>query len=49
MKENRPKAVDPVHVRLNAHAAHLELTDRDLAELDAAFTAPNRKQRLRMV
>lgn len=44
-----PKAVDPVHVRLNARAAQLELTAEDLAELDAAFPAPNRKQRLRMV
>lgn len=44
-----PKAVDPVHVRLNARAAQLELTAEDLAELDIAFPAPHRKQRLRMV
>ena len=44
-----PKAVDPVHVRLNARAAGLQLTPQDLAELDVAFPPPTRKQRLRMV
>ncbi|MBF7141124.1 MULTISPECIES: aldo/keto reductase [Pseudomonas] len=44
-----PKAVDPVHVRLNARAAQLTLAPEDLAALDAAFPPPGRKQRLRMV
>lgn len=44
-----PKAVDPVHVRLNARAAQLILDAEDLAALDSAFAAPTRKQRLRMV
>ncbi|UFH51591.1 aldo/keto reductase [Pseudomonas sp. KNUC1026] len=44
-----PKAVDPVHVRLNVRAAQLTLDAEDLAALDSAFAAPTRKQRLRMV
>lgn len=44
-----PKAVDPVHVRLNARAAQLVLSAQDLAALDKAFVPPSRKQRLRMV
>ncbi|WP_263264263.1 aldo/keto reductase [Pseudomonas sp. RIT-PI-S] len=44
-----PKAVDPVHVRLNARAAQLVLTAEDLADMDKAFAPPTRKQRLRMV
>ncbi|MFF7709279.1 aldo/keto reductase [Pseudomonas sp. NPDC007930] len=44
-----PKATDPVHVRLNARAAQLQLGAEDYAALDGAFAAPTRKQRLRMV
>ena len=44
-----PKASDPKHVRLNAAARDLRLTDADLAELDAAFPPPKRKQRLAML
>ena len=44
-----PKAVDPVHVRLNARAANLVLDAQDLADMDAAFAAPLRKQRLKVV
>lgn len=41
-----PKASDPAHVRENAAAASLRLTDADRAELDAAFPPPRRKQPL---
>lgn len=44
-----PKASDPEHVRLNAAARGLRLTDADLAELDAAFPPPARKRRLAML
>ncbi|MFB4390621.1 MULTISPECIES: aldo/keto reductase [unclassified Pseudomonas] len=44
-----PKAVNPMHVRLNAAAQGLVLTEQDLREIDAAFPAPTRKQRLAMV
>ncbi|MBA1202743.1 aldo/keto reductase [Pseudomonas capeferrum] len=44
-----PKAVDPLHVRLNAEAADLVLEHDDLRAIDEAFTAPTRKQRLAMV
>jgi diketogulonate reductase-like aldo/keto reductase len=37
-----PKATSPDHVRENARAASLALTQEDLAELDAAFPAPAR-------
>ena len=41
-----PKASDPAHVRDNAGAADLVLTDQDLAEIDAAHRPPSRKQPL---
>ena len=41
-----PKAADAAHVRENAGAGSLELTDDDLAEIDAAHTPPKRKQAL---
>ena len=41
-----PKAADPVHVRLNAAALDISLTIQDLAEIDAAFPPPRRKQTL---
>lgn len=44
-----PKAVDPQHVRLNAAAAALTLSDEDLRDLDRAWPAPLRKQHLAMV
>ena len=44
-----PKAASPEHVRLNAAARDLRLTEADLAELDAAFPPPKRKQRLAML
>jgi len=44
-----PKAVDPVHLRLNAAAGSLQLSDADLALIDAAYPPPRRKQSLQMV
>ena len=44
-----PKASDAGHVRQNAAAAGLALTAEDLAELDAAFPPPRRKQPLEML
>ncbi len=41
-----PKASDPRHVAQNAAAADMVLTERDLADLDAAFPPPSRKQAL---
>jgi diketogulonate reductase-like aldo/keto reductase len=37
-----PKAANPDHVRANAAALDLTLTDEDLAALDAAYPAPTR-------
>jgi diketogulonate reductase-like aldo/keto reductase len=44
-----PKASDPEHVRSNAAARDLRLAEADLAELDAAFPPPKRKQGLAML
>lgn len=44
-----PKAADASHVRENAAAQELQLTERDLAEIDAAFPPPRRKQALGML
>ncbi|WP_296253839.1 aldo/keto reductase [Pseudomonas sp. UBA4194] len=44
-----PKAVNPEHVRLNAQALEVRLTEQDLREMDQAYPAPTRKQRLNMV
>ena len=41
-----PKASDPAHVRDNAAAADLTLTEQDLTEIDAAHRPPGRKQPL---
>jgi diketogulonate reductase-like aldo/keto reductase len=41
-----PKASDTEHVRENAAAGDLELTDDDLAEIDASHPPPKRKQAL---
>jgi diketogulonate reductase-like aldo/keto reductase len=43
-----PKAVRPQHVRDNCAALDLVLTPEDLAQLDAAFPAPRRRQPLAM-
>jgi diketogulonate reductase-like aldo/keto reductase len=44
-----PKAATAAHVRENAAAAGLQLTPADLAEIDAAFPPPRRKQPLEML
>jgi len=44
-----PKAGDSAHVRQNAAAATLKLSERDLAEIDAAFPSPRRKRSLEML
>jgi diketogulonate reductase-like aldo/keto reductase len=44
-----PKAVSPEHVRLNADAAQLALTEADLQIIDSAWPAPGRKRHLAMV
>lgn len=44
-----PKAVNPVHVRANAAAATLQLSDEELSLLDRAFPPPVRKRALQMV
>jgi diketogulonate reductase-like aldo/keto reductase len=44
-----PKAGDAAHVRENAAAADIALTEADLATIDAAFPPPRRKQSLGML
>lgn len=44
-----PKAVQPEHVRQNAEALNLALSNEALARLDAAFPAPGRKTALDIV
>jgi diketogulonate reductase-like aldo/keto reductase len=44
-----PKASRPEHVRENRAALEIELTDRDIKELDKAFPPPNRKIPLEML
>ncbi len=44
-----PKASDLAHVRENAAAAAIRLTEDDLATLDAAFPPPRSKQPLQML
>ena len=44
-----PKAADEAHVRDNARAADLILTDEDLAAIDADFPPPTRRTRLAML
>lgn len=44
-----PKAADPAHIRANAAATELRLTEQDLIELDAAFPPPKKKQPLAML
>jgi diketogulonate reductase-like aldo/keto reductase len=44
-----PKAGDPDHVRENAAAADLQLTEEDIAEIDRAFPAPDHDVPLGMI
>jgi diketogulonate reductase-like aldo/keto reductase len=44
-----PKAGDPAHLRENAAARDIVLTEEDLRELDTAFPPPRRKQALAML
>jgi diketogulonate reductase-like aldo/keto reductase len=44
-----PKAADPDHVRANAEAASLVLSDEDCAALDAAFPPPRTPRALEML
>ena len=44
-----PKASDEAHLRQNAAARELRLTEADMAELDAAFPPPRRKRPLEMI
>jgi len=44
-----PKSANPDRVAENAAAAELELSDEDLAALDAAFPPPDRKRSLEML
>ena len=44
-----PKASNPAHVRENAAAADMRLTEQDLTELDRAFPPPSRAQPLEML
>jgi diketogulonate reductase-like aldo/keto reductase len=44
-----PKATDPDHVRENAKAGDIALTEADLAEIDAAHPPPKRKQGLEIL
>jgi diketogulonate reductase-like aldo/keto reductase len=44
-----PKAVDPAHVRLNAKAGDIVLTEADLAAIDAEHPPPRGKQSLGML
>jgi diketogulonate reductase-like aldo/keto reductase len=41
-----PKASDPAHVRENAAAGAIALSDDDLAAIDSAWPPPGRKQSL---
>jgi len=43
-----PKAIDPAHVRQNAAAGEIALTEEDLAAIDAEHPPPRRKQSLEM-
>jgi diketogulonate reductase-like aldo/keto reductase len=43
-----PKAVDPAHVRQNAAAGEIVLSEEDLAAIDAEHPPPRRKQSLEM-
>ncbi|MCQ9426364.1 aldo/keto reductase [Pseudomonas sp. LJDD11] len=44
-----PKAVNPEHIRQNVAALDIRLSEQDLADLDRAWPAPQRKMPLEMV
>jgi len=44
-----PRASSPEHVRENARALDIQLTARDLEELDRAFPPPSKKRSLEMI
>jgi len=44
-----PKAVQPQHVKQNAAAMTLDLSQEEIAQINAAFTAPDHKTPLDMV
>ncbi|WP_330115139.1 aldo/keto reductase [Pseudomonas sp. JS3066] len=44
-----PKAVDPLHLKQNAEAHKLQLSDDDLALIDHSFPPPRRKRPLEML
>lgn len=44
-----PKASSPEHVRANAEAAELELTNQDLVDIDSAFLAPTSPMPLEVI
>ena len=44
-----PKSGSPAHVRQNASAADIALSEEDLSAIDAAFPAPRHKQSLAML
>lgn len=44
-----PKATDPAHVRENAMAGEIVLTEADLGEIDAAHPPPRKKQGLEIL
>jgi diketogulonate reductase-like aldo/keto reductase len=44
-----PKAADQSHLEANRRALDLQLTDEDVAAIDADFPPPSRKTRLAML
>jgi diketogulonate reductase-like aldo/keto reductase len=44
-----PKAADMAHLQENVAAAHIRLSRGDLAEIDAEFPPPRKKQKLAMI
>jgi diketogulonate reductase-like aldo/keto reductase len=44
-----PRASSPEHVRDNAGALQIELTERDIADIDRAFPPPKKKRPLEMI
>jgi len=44
-----PRSGSPAHTRENAAAAAIELTERDLREIDRAFPPPNKARPLEMI
>ena len=44
-----PRSGSPAHTRENAAAAGIELTDRDLQEIDGAFPPPKKSRPLEMI